>query len=78
MLVGYAIYRFGTRDKGFETADDFLKEYRLARSCDKVRGGVMFRAADLLQNRAGIVDSIATAYREPVRLARILTENTSN
>ncbi len=78
MLIGYAIYRFGTRDKGFETADDFLKEYRLARSCDKVRGGVMFRAADLLQNRAGIVDSIATAYREPVRLARILAENTSD
>ena len=74
MLVGYAIYRFGTADKGFETADDFLREYALARSCDKVRGAVMFRAADLLQNRAGIVDSIAVAYREPVRLPQILTD----
>ena len=73
MLIGYAIYRFGTGDKGFDDAGEFLKEYGMARSCGKVCGGVMFRAADLLQNRAGIVDSIAVAYSEPVRLPQILT-----
>ena len=76
MLVGYAIYRFGTGDKGFDDAGEFLKEYGMARSCDKVRGGVMFRAADLLQNRAGITDSIAVAYSLPARLPEIPEKTT--
>ncbi len=75
MLIGYGIYRFGTRDRGFETADDFLREYALASGCDKVRGGILFRADDLLQNRAGITDTIATVWREPVRLPEIIVSS---
>lgn len=65
MLIGYGIYRFGSGSKGFESASEFLTEYRLAKKYNKVHGGIMFRAYDLITNKVGITDTIAYAYAKP-------------
>ncbi len=72
MLIGYAAYRFGTGDPGFDDAGVFLRQYEMAHSCANVRGGVIFRAADFFRNGAGIADSIAAAYSTPAPLPEIL------
>lgn len=71
MLVGYPAYRFGTGDAGFDDAGVFLRQCAMARSCAKVRGGVIFRAADFFRNGAGIADSIAAAFATPAPLPEI-------
>ena len=68
MLIGYAIYRFGSGDKGFESADEFLTERNLAAKVDKVKGGVFFRTEFLQKNLAGITTCIQKAYSKPARL----------
>ncbi len=60
LMIGYGLYKFGDSTAGtqFQTTNELLEQFRLARNFPKVQGSVMYSAQYFNQNKLGIVDVI--------------------
>lgn len=66
-VIGYALYKFGDGTSGaaFQTTDDLDLQFARAALEPKIKGSAMYSAKYLFQNNIGIVDKLATIYKNP-------------
>ncbi|GAA6529024.1 UPF0748 protein YngK [Segatella asaccharophila] len=80
LMVGYGIYKFGDSTQGeqFQSSDDLKKQFAYATSMKKVKGGLLYSAKYLTENKVGITDVIKDEYKNPALPPCVISSMANN
>lgn len=70
LMVGYGIYKFGDPTAGdkYQSSEDLKRQFAFANTKYKVKGGILYSAKSLLDNKVGVMDVIKEVYKNPAVL----------
>ena len=62
LYVGHAVYKLGTNETGWQSADEIINQLKYNENWPQVRGDVFFRAEHLRSNVLGVADALRAFY----------------
>jgi len=63
LYIGHAPYKLGTKETGWQSADEIVNQLKYNETRPQVRGDVFFSAKDLRRNPLNVADALRAYYR---------------
>lgn len=63
LYIGHAVYKINTDEAGWKSPDQIVKQIKLARQYKEYQGSAFYGYRQLVQNTAGVTDSIMNYYK---------------
>ena len=63
LYIGHAPYKLGTKEAGWQSADEIISQLRFNRTIPQVKGDVFFSAKDLRRNPLNLVPALRSFYQ---------------
>lgn len=62
LYIGHAAYKLGTKETGWQTSEEIIKQLKYNTKHPEVKGDIYFSAKDLRKNPLGIIDALKSYY----------------
>jgi len=67
LLIGHAPYKLGTKEAGWNTAQEIIDQLNYNSGIAEVKGDIFFSAKDLRRNPLGLIPLLQNYYQVPIR-----------